>query len=154
ENQLNETVGVDALSRENERSMTARWLSQLSGVKISGALQIAANVDGGQVFVDEKLVGTTGGQPVMVPEIAPGPHPGRVEKTGSKPFSSRVKVSPGEITAITAKLEAEVTETGGGEHGGGEHGGGEVEQPGRGSRIMFWTTLATTAASAAAVVAF
>ena len=154
ENQITETVGVDALSRENERGMTARWLSQLSGVKISGALQISANVDGGQVFVDEKLVGTTGGQPVMVPQIAPGPHQVRVEKTGSKPYIGRVKVTSGEITSVTAKLESEVTETGGGQVGGGEHGGGETEQPGRTSRILFWTTLATTAASAAAVVAF
>ena len=156
ENQLSETVTVDALSRENERSMAARWLSQLSGVKISGALQITANIDGGQVFVDEKLVGTTGGQPVMVPQIAPGPHQVRVEKTGSKPFIGRVKVAPGEITQVAAKLEAEA-EAGGGQigNGGGEHGGGgEVEQPGHTSRILFWTTLATTAASAAAVVAF
>src|SRR5262252_9910919 len=54
ENQLTETITVDALSRENERGLTSRWLSQLSGVKIGGAVQVAANLDGANVFIDEK----------------------------------------------------------------------------------------------------
>jgi TolB-like protein len=162
ENTLSETVTVESLSRENERGMTSRWISQLSGIKIGGAMQIAANLDGASVFVDEKLVGTTGGQPVMVPQIAPGNHQVRIEKSGSKPYIARVKVAPGEVTQVSARLEPEVAENGGGGGGGaqlggggGEHnGGGEVEQPGHTSRILFWTTLGAGVASAAAVVGF
>jgi hypothetical protein len=157
ENQLTETITVDALSRENERGLTSRWLSQLSGVKIGGAMQIAANLQGANVFVDEKLVGTTSAEPVMVPQIAPGPHQVRIEKSGSKPYIARVKVAPGEVSQVAAKLEPEVAETtgGGAQIGGGEHGGSsDVEQPGHTSRILFWTTLGAGVASAAAVVGF
>jgi hypothetical protein len=67
----------------------------------TGALVVAANVEGASVYVDGELVGEA---PYDVAEIPIGRHEIRVEKDGYEPFRDQVRVRPGARAELNARL--------------------------------------------------
>jgi cytoskeletal protein RodZ len=68
----------------------------------TGALQIASRPVGGQVFLDDNLVGTT---PLLLPDVSTGTHRVRIEMPGFQTFSTTVQVEPGARFRLAASLE-------------------------------------------------
>jgi hypothetical protein len=67
----------------------------------TGALAVAANVEGASVYVDGALVGEA---PYETGEIAVGRHEIRVEKDGYEPFRDDIRVRPGARAELNARL--------------------------------------------------
>jgi hypothetical protein len=161
ENSLIEPIPAESANGPGIRALAIRWFATLSGIKIGGALQISTNVSGAEVWLDEKPVGSIADRPLSLQQLAAGVHQVRIEKSGYRHFVTRVRVSAGEVAQLAARLEPEaapppvpaapqesapaaaVTPP-----------PRDVERPGHGSRIAFWSTVAMGAASAAAVVGF
>ena len=69
-----ETVPQEARRRQPACDRCAPgWLAKLSG-KGGGSIQVRANFPGAAVSLDGTQVGTTGGSPVVIPDVAPGRH--------------------------------------------------------------------------------
>lgn len=73
-----------------------------------------AGANGGTVYVDGAPVGggTLGTLPIRVPNLPPGRHQVRVERTGYVTFEQWVEVAGGQTVRVTAMLEAVAPDTG------------------------------------------
>lgn len=69
---------------------------------VSGGLQIASRPTGGQVFLDDNLVGTA---PLLLPDVSIGPHRVRIEMPGYQPWMTTVQIEPGARFRLSASLE-------------------------------------------------
>ena len=69
---------------------------------LPGALSVDSRPSGANVFIDEKLAGTT---PISLAEVAAGTHAVRLEREGYRRWSSSVRVTAGERNRVTASLE-------------------------------------------------
>lgn len=67
-----------------------------------GGLLVDSRPVGANVFVDNKLIGTT---PLVFHTLAPGDHAVRLEREGYQHWSSSVKVVSGQRNRVTASLE-------------------------------------------------
>jgi len=89
-----------------EEARMLSWLQQLFPPDIFkryGQIQVAANVEGAQIYVNSKASGTTPlGTPLQV--LAPGNYRILVEKTKFLPFQAAVTVMPDTTVEVSASL--------------------------------------------------
>lgn len=147
----------------------ARWSKTLYGrltgssAESGGTLVVTANADSGQVLIDGKPRGKLSGGTARITGVSPGSHTVGVQASGFKNWSGDATVTDGETTKVPATLEKSGGDIGdddddddddiggGGGGGGGVDLGGDKPLPGKASRILFWTSLLATGASAAAM---
>ena len=70
----------------------------------TGSLEVTANVEGANVYLDGEAVGET---PYRLDEIEAGRHEIRVEKPGLQPFRKSIRVSGGKESRVCAFLKTE-----------------------------------------------
>jgi tetratricopeptide (TPR) repeat protein len=71
-----------------------------------GSLVIEANLDGVEIYVDEKLVGTlTKDKPLPLPGLATGVHIVKGVKSGYEPDTKEVMVVPGQSRSVTLRIQ-------------------------------------------------
>jgi hypothetical protein len=85
------------------RSMAPGWLAKLSG-KGGGALRIRSNLAGAAVSLDGTRVGTTGAEPVVVSDVAPGRHEVAVEKSGYTKTKQEFTLAAGQSLPLNLTL--------------------------------------------------
>jgi PEGA domain/Protein kinase domain len=69
-----------------------------------GSLSVESRPTGARVFVDGRLSGTT---PLVLSKVTAGSHDVRVERTGYRRWSARIRVTSGRRARLTASLEPE-----------------------------------------------
>ena len=67
-----------------------------------GTLTVLSRPDGAQVFLDDRLVGTT---PLTMPQIGAGQHAVRLEREGYRSWSSSIRMVGGQSQRVAASLE-------------------------------------------------
>jgi hypothetical protein len=67
-----------------------------------GSLNVFSRPAGAQVYVDDRLIGTT---PVSLSNVTPGAHTVRIALPGHQRWESHVTVTPGTATRVAASLE-------------------------------------------------
>ena len=152
-----ETVPKKHADASGLRSLASAWLAKLSG-KGGGSIQVRANFPGAAVSLDGTQVGTTGGSPVVINDVAPGRHEVAVEKSGYTTTKQEFTLAAGQslplnLTLSPVSVEVPRPEASKASEGGG---GGEPDN-GDGptlSRYGFWVALAGTAVSAAFAVKY
>jgi hypothetical protein len=70
--------------------------------RAGGALAVDSRPAGANVFLDNRLIGTT---PLALENLAEGEHIVRLEREGYRPWTSSVRVAGGERSRIAASLE-------------------------------------------------
>ncbi len=85
------------------RQMAPVWLAKLS-VKGNGAISVRANFAGAAVSLDGTKVGVTGGDPVVVADVAPGKHEVSVEKSGYTTTKQEFTLAAGQSLPLTLSL--------------------------------------------------
>ncbi len=98
-------------TQANQATLTAlarTWFGALSGMATLGTLRIVLVQSGAEVSVDGKVVAQSSGQPITVPDLAPGDHTVRVQKAGFQKLTTKVQVRSGEPTTLELKLDAEL----------------------------------------------
>ena len=68
----------------------------------TGGLFAITRPIGAQVFLDDRLIGTT---PVFLSDVPRGQHAIRLELPGFKPYSSSIDIKPNERFRVAAQLE-------------------------------------------------
>src|SRR5262249_7275845 len=68
----------------------------------SGRLLVDSRPSGANVFIDNKLVGTT---PLLLGAVDAGEHAVRLERDGYNRWTSSVRIVSGDQTKVTASLE-------------------------------------------------
>jgi hypothetical protein len=158
-----ESFTADALPKTRAdpsslRSMAPGWLAKLSG-KGGGALRIRSNLAGAAVSLDGTRVGTTGGEPVVITDVAPGRHEVAVEKSGYTTTKQEFTLAAGQSLPLNLTLSPVSVEV--------------MKQPGRGesngqgfgdetpdgdthtlTRTGFWIAAVGTVASAGLALKF
>jgi hypothetical protein len=77
---------------------------------LPGTIEVTANVQGGEVYVNGTLVATTVRNRVVPVEVSPGRHAVEVRREGYAVFGSEVQVAPGAVVAVAAELAPVVEE--------------------------------------------
>jgi len=77
--------------------------------KPKGTLLISADVNGAEVLVDGKSVGTA---PVVVPDLTPGPHTVEVKMAGAQAWKQVIVVRSGKTRTVRANVGATIPKTG------------------------------------------
>jgi hypothetical protein len=85
------------------RQMAPAWLAKLSG-QGNGSIQIRANFAGAEVSLDGTRVGVTGGEPVVVADVAAGKHEVAVEKSGYTTTKQEFTLAAGQSLPLTLTL--------------------------------------------------
>ena len=98
-----ETVPRKQADASGLRSMAPGWLAKLSG-KGGGSIQVRANFPGAAVSLDGTQVGTTGGSPVVIPDVAPGRHEVTVEKSGYTTTKQEFTLAAGQSLPLSLTL--------------------------------------------------
>jgi hypothetical protein len=88
------------------RSLAPAWLAKLTGKGGGGTLQVRANVVGAAVSLDGTRVGTTGSDPVTIPDVAPGRHEVAVEKSGYTTTKQEFTLAAGQSLPLSLALSA------------------------------------------------
>ncbi len=83
--------------------MAPVWLAKLSG-KGYGTITVRANFPGAAVSLDGTKVGVTGGDPVVVADVAPGKHEVAVEKSGYTTTKQEFTLAAGQSLPLTLSL--------------------------------------------------
>ena len=83
--------------------MAPAWLAKLSG-KGGGSIQVRANFPGAAVSLDGTQVGTTGGSPVVINDVAPGRHEVAVEKSGYTTTKQEFTLAAGQSLPLNLTL--------------------------------------------------
>jgi hypothetical protein len=94
------------------RALAPAWLSKLTGKGAGGTLQIRASVSGAAVSLDGTHVGTTGGGPVVVPDVAPGRHEVAVEMSGYTTTKQEFTLAAGQNLPLALSLSPVSVEVG------------------------------------------
>jgi hypothetical protein len=153
-----ETVARKHADANGLRSIAAGWLAKLSG-KGGGSIQVRANFPGAAVSLDGTQIGTTGGSPVLINDVAPGRHEVSVEKSGYTTTKQEFTLAAGQslplnltLSPVSVEIPRPDTSSKGSE---GALPGGEApgENPSM-SRVGFWIAVVGTVASAAAALKF
>ncbi len=151
-----ETVPRKQADASGLRSMAPGWLAKLSG-KGGGSIQVRANFPGAAVSLDGTQVGTTGGSPVVIPDVAAGRHEVTVEKSGYTTTKQEFTLAAGQSLPLSLTLSpvsVEVPRPADTENvngGGGEPGGGDGSSL---TRTGFWIAVVGTVLSAGAALKF
>jgi hypothetical protein len=91
-------VALDASSATRTLAETLRPVARPP----TGGVVVESRPSGAQVFIDERLVGTT---PLTLPAVAAGEHHLRLARPGFRPWIATVDVTGGESNRVTASLE-------------------------------------------------
>jgi hypothetical protein len=153
-----ETVARKHADASGLRSIAPAWLAKLSG-KGGGSIQVRANFPGAAVSIDGTQVGTTGGSPVVINDVAPGHHEVAVEKSGYTTTKQEFTLAAGQslplnLTLSPVSVEVPRPE---GTAKAAENGGGGEPDDGNGptlTRAGFWVALVGTLASAGLALKF
>ena len=161
------TSDVVPFADNNPPAINNKWsrvlFNRLTGIPEQGNLVVEANVSQGSVYVDgEVATGLNNGR-AQVTGLSEGAHTVAVEADGHERYETEVTVTAGQTTEIDARLQAlaAVQSPGNTEVGGGPGtvtGGGsarpraKAERPGGTARVLFWTTVVTTAAGGTAAL--
>jgi hypothetical protein len=156
-----ESFTADALPKARAepsalRSMAPGWLAKLSG-KGGGAIRVRSNLAGAAVSLDGTRVGTTGSEPVIVPDVAPGRHEVAVEKSGYTTTKQEFTLAAGQSLPLTLTLSPVSVEVAKPNlaAGGAPMGGGNEEPPDHtATRTGFWIAVVGTVASASLALKF
>jgi hypothetical protein len=151
-----ESFTADALPRSRAepsalRSMAPGWLAKLSG-KGGGALRIRSNLSGAAVSLDGTRVGTTGADPVVVSDVAPGRHEVAVEKSGYTKTKQEFTLATGQSLPLNLTLSPVSVEL----QRPGVNGGDEPldHDDHTLTRTGFWIAVVGTVASASLALKF
>src|SRR5262245_37911238 len=152
-----ETVTRKHADASSLRSIAPAWLAKLSG-KGGGSIQVRANFPGAAVSLDGTQVGTTGGSPVVINDVAPGRHEVAVEKSGYTTTKQEFTLAAGQSLPLNLTLSPVSVEVPRPE-GGAKSSEGGTSEPSGGegatlTRYGFWVALAGTAVSAAFAVKY
>jgi hypothetical protein len=154
-----ETVPRKHADASGLRSLAPAWLAKLSG-KGGGSIQVRANFPGAAVSLDGTQVGTTGGSPVVISDVAPGRHEVTVEKSGYTTTKQEFTLAAGQslplsLTLSPVSVEVPRPEAGSRltEGGGGKEPPADSEGPSL-TRTGFWVALVGTLASAGLALKF
>jgi hypothetical protein len=152
-----ETVPKKHSDASGLRSLAPAWLAKLSG-KGGGSIQVRANFPGAAVSLDGTQVGTTGGSPVIINDVAPGRHEVAVEKSGYTTTKQEFTLAAGQSLPLNLTLSPVSVEV------PRPEGAGKVSEGGSGepqsddgptlTRYGFWVAVAGTAVSAAFAVKY
>src|SRR5262245_57254897 len=153
-----ETVAKKHADASSLRSIAPAWLSKLSG-KGGGSIQVRANFPGAAVSLDGTQVGTTGGSPVVINDVAPGRHEVAVEKSGYTTTKQEFTLAAGQSLPLNLTLSPVSVEVPRPEGGAKSSEGGTSEPSGGGegpslTRTGFWVALVGTLASAGLALKF
>jgi hypothetical protein len=152
-----ETVPKKHADASGLRSLAPAWLAKLSG-KGGGSIQVRANFPGAAVSLDGTQVGTTGGSPVVINDVAPGRHEVAVEKSGYTTTKQEFTLAAGQSLPLNLTLSPVSVEVPRPEGAVKAHEGGtgepESEDGPTLTRYGFWVALAGTAVSAAFAVKY
>ena len=151
-----ETVPRKQADASGLRSMAPGWLAKLSG-KGGGSIQVRANFPGAAVSLDGTQVGTTGGSPVVIPDVAPGRHEVTVEKSGYTTTKQEFTLASGQSLPLSLTLSPVSVEVPRPEATESSEGGGNEPRGGDGSsltRTGFWIAVVGTVLSAGAALKF
>jgi hypothetical protein len=151
-----ETVPRKQADASGLRSMAPAWLAKLSG-KGGGSIQVRANFPGASVSLDGTQVGTTGGNPVVIPDVAPGRHEVTVEKSGYTTTKQEFTLAAGQSLPLSLTLSPVSVEVPRPESGESSDGGGGEPGSGDGrslTRTGFWIAVVGTVLSAGAALKF
>jgi len=153
-----ETVPRKQADASGLRSMAPGWLAKLSG-KGGGSIQVRANFPGAAVSLDGTQVGTTGGSPVVIPDVAAGRHEVTVEKSGYTTTKQEFTLAAGQSLPLNLTLSPVSVEVPRPEAAEGSEGGGGGGEPGGGdgsslTRTGFWIAVVGTVLSAGAALKF
>jgi hypothetical protein len=153
-----ETVARKHADANSLRSIAPAWLSKLSG-KGGGSIQVKANFPGAAVSLDGTQVGTTGGSPVVINDVAPGRHEVAVEKSGYTTTKQEFTLAAGQSLPLNLTLSPVSVEVPRPEGSGKATEGGSSEPAGGGegpslTRTGFWVALVGTLASAGLALKF
>lgn len=125
ERTLQEVLPPDMVEGEALLGPVSRYYAALTGTVVRGELAIRCAVEGAEVRVNGEAVGTTGDEPIVLRDLAPGPATVTVTREGYEPFEETVTVEAGRL----AEVEVTLAEGGGGTGvtGVGTPGGGGEE---------------------------
>jgi hypothetical protein len=95
---------VEVASPRAPRAPMPRQTSMTSAASTSptGALLVVSRPSGAEVFLDERLVGTT---PLSLSDVATGTHAVQITLPGHQRWTTAVTVSGGESARVAASLE-------------------------------------------------
>lgn len=159
-----ESFAAETVSKKNSdanglRSMAPAWLAKLSG-KGGGSIQVRANFPGAAVSLDGTQVGTTGSNPVVINDVAPGRHEVAVEKSGYTTTKQEFTLAAGQSLPLSLALSPVSVEVPRPEPGGPAvgietgGGGGDSDKPDSMTRTGFWVAVVGTLASAGLALKF
>lgn len=95
-----------------------------------GSVVIEANMDGVEIYLDDKLVGTvTKDKPLPLPGLATGVHTVKGVKSGYEPDTKQVMVVPGESRSVTLRIQYRR-----------EYKKSAIDDVDRGEKLLFKTT--------------
>jgi hypothetical protein len=148
-----ETVPRKQADPAGLRSVAPAWLAKLSG-KGAGSISVRANFPGAAVSLDGTQVGTTGGAPIVINDVAPGRHEVSVEKSGYTTTKQEFTLATGQSLPLSLTLSPVSVEVPRPESGvkATENGGSGEPPSGEGptlARTGFWIAVVGTVASAA-----
>jgi hypothetical protein len=153
-----ETVVRKHADASGLRSLAPAWLAKLSG-KGGGSIQVRANFPGAAVSLDGTQVGTTGGSPVLINDVAPGRHEVAVEKSGYTTTKQEFTLASGQSLPLNLTLSPVSVEVprpeGVGKLSDGSGGGEPIDDNAPSlTRAGFWVALVGTLASAGLALKF
>ncbi len=115
--------------------------NRLTGVPEQGVVVVHANVERGTVYLDGRVATTLSAGSARITGVAEGQHAIRIESAGFEAHEGNVAVSGSETRELAVRLQPIVSET----------IATSRERPGGVSRVLFWTSLVATGASATAM---
>jgi hypothetical protein len=156
-----ESFAAETVSKKNSdanglRAMAPAWLAKLSG-KGGGSIQVRANFPGAAVSLDGTQVGTTGSNPVVINDVAPGRHEVAVEKSGYTTTKQEFTLAAGQSLPLSLTLSpvsVEVPRPDPGAPALGDTGGGDDAPDSSMTRVGFWVAVAGTVVSAGLALKF
>ena len=100
EKQVSESFLDNQAAQATLTALARTWFGALSGTATLGTLRIVMADAGAEVSVDGKVVAQSRGQPITVPDLPPGDHTVRVQKTGFHKVMAKVQVRSGDPTTL------------------------------------------------------
>lgn len=138
ERDLRERIPRAASTREiGERAR--RFLMAVSGTAIRGALAVTCNVEGAQVLIGDREIGTTTQEPLVIDDLEPGDVAIEIRHDEYATFRRTVTIEAGQTQALDVELgEADGGSTGTADGTGGTGSDWLEPTPDDGRRSLAW----------------
>jgi hypothetical protein len=139
ERTMSELVAFNQTNGNGAKEWARRLYNRLAGISEDGTIVVEANVDGGTVAIDGNVATALTKGNASISNIPEGTHRVTIEAAGYDRFEDTVTVTAGQESVISAILIR-------------REGDGPVSpaRPGRRARVLFWTSVVATGASATA----